>query len=137
VIFTTRRVSTDTLCAALCVFLLLGVVWALAYSLCAAVQTSSFAFTLAPEVPTPSMQLGRGGSVAAVYFSFTTLTTLGYGDIIPTSPFTRVLACTEAIAGQAYLTVLVARLVSLHLTHSRRRRRRPDRRRDHREAETH
>ena len=56
-----------------------------------------------------------------VYYSFVTLTTLGYGDIVPVSPSARALATLEALTGQLYLTVLVARLVGLHITHSSRR----------------
>ncbi|HVJ37759.1 MAG TPA: potassium channel family protein, partial [Stenotrophomonas sp.] len=54
--------------------------------------------------------LGMGG---AIYFSFVTLATLGYGDITPASSVMRGLAVQEAIAGQLYLALLVARLVGL------------------------
>ena len=54
-----------------------------------------------------------------VYFSFTTLTTLGYGDIHPLSQPAQALTYLEAVAGQFYLTVLVARLVGLHLSKSK------------------
>jgi voltage-gated potassium channel len=47
------------------------------------------------------------------YFSFTTLTTTGFGDITPTAPLTRTLAVFEALAGQLYLVITLARLVSL------------------------
>ena len=49
-----------------------------------------------------------------VYFSFTTLTTLGYGDIAPASALARSLAMLEAVIGPLYLTILVARLVALY-----------------------
>ena len=49
------------------------------------------------------------------YFSFTTLTTLGYGDLTPLTLATRVLSCAEAIIGQLFLTILIARLVGLHV----------------------
>jgi len=61
--------------------------------------------------------VGRGDSTV-LYFSFTTLTTLGYGDIVPTSPISRMLTSVEAIAGQLYLAVLVARLVGMHIVSS-------------------
>jgi hypothetical protein len=63
-----------------------------------------------------------------MYFSFATLTTLGYGDIVPTSPVSRMLASVEAIAGQLYLAVLVSRLVGLHIAEpiDQRRRARPE-----------
>ena len=71
-------------------------------------------------VPGPfrTAQEGTQTSAPMIYFSFVTLTTLGYGDIVPLSPAARALAMVEALLGQLYLTVLVARLVGLHITHS-------------------
>jgi Ion channel len=54
------------------------------------------------------------------YYSITTLTTLGYGDIVPVHPFARTLAMMESLVGQLYPTVLLARLVSLYIIHSHR-----------------
>ncbi len=51
-----------------------------------------------------------------IYFSYVTLTTLGYGDIVPVSSYARSLAISEAVIGQLYLTILVARLVGLHIS---------------------
>jgi hypothetical protein len=116
-IFRGRRVTRETLAAAMCVYLLLGAMWALAYSTCAALEPSPFAISGQAE-PAPTMRIARSGSVTVLYFSYTTLTTVGYGDIVPTSAFTRMLANVEALAGQLYLTVLVARLVSLHIAHA-------------------
>jgi hypothetical protein len=72
------------------------------------------------------MRIGTGQPVGVLYFSFVTLTTLGYGDVVPTSPVTRTLASLEAITGQLYLTVLVARLVGLHIAESLGQRGGPD-----------
>jgi hypothetical protein len=55
----------------------------------------------------------------AVYFSFVTLVTLGYGDIVPRGEAARGIAIVEAVAGQLYLAVMIAYLVSLHVTASR------------------
>jgi hypothetical protein len=52
------------------------------------------------------------------YFSIVTITTLGYGDIIPVHPFARTLAMMEALIGQLYPAILLARLISLHVVHS-------------------
>jgi voltage-gated potassium channel Kch len=52
------------------------------------------------------------------YFSFVTLTTIGYGDIVPRSAAGRIFASLEAVMGQIYLAVLVARLVGLHIIHA-------------------
>ena len=51
-----------------------------------------------------------------IYYSFVTLTTLGYGDIVPRSEVVRGLAIMEAVAGQLYLAVMIARLVSLYIS---------------------
>ncbi len=57
--------------------------------------------------------LGNAG-----YYSFVTMTTLGYGDIVPASPVARMCAVLQAVLGQLYLAVLVARLVGLHILHA-------------------
>ena len=56
------------------------------------------------------------GSGLAFYYSFVTLSTLGYGDVSPLNPIARMFSYTEAITGQVYLAVLVARLVGLHIS---------------------
>jgi voltage-gated potassium channel Kch len=67
-------------------------------------------------------ETGKNDYVARVmrlrYFSFMTLTTVGYGDIIPRSPAARTMAMLEAVMGQIYLMVLVARLVGLYIVHA-------------------
>ena len=55
-----------------------------------------------------------------VYFSFVTLTTLGYGDITPASPTVRTLTILEALVGQLFIGILIARLVSLQIAHAQR-----------------
>ncbi len=62
------------------------------------------------------IQFGGRNSTDALYFSFVTLTTLGFGDIAPISPLARTLVMLEAVTGQLFLAVLVARLVGLHIT---------------------
>lgn len=117
-IFTSKQVTLNLLCASLCVYLLLGIAWGLAYSAASVVNVNSFKFTPgAGDMPTAMRMDGRH-SIEAIYFSFTTMTTLGYGDIVPTTPITRMLAVLEAIVGQLYLAVLVARLVGLHIVTS-------------------
>jgi hypothetical protein len=54
-----------------------------------------------------------------LYFSFVTLTTLGYGDIVPVSGAAKMLASGEALFGQIYLAVFIARLVALHVAGAR------------------
>jgi voltage-gated potassium channel len=117
VIFDSRQVTFNTLCASLCVYLLLGLMWALAYSAEDLVDPAAFTNTVAADTHPSWMRVG-GGETTVLYFSFATLTTLGYGDIVPTSPISRMLASSEAITGQLYLAVLVARLVGMHIVHS-------------------
>jgi voltage-gated potassium channel Kch len=52
------------------------------------------------------------------YFSFMTLTTVGYGDVVPLSPVARTMAMLEAVMGQFYLVALIGRLVGLHIVHT-------------------
>lgn len=103
------KVTRDKIAAAICVYLILGVIWGMFYGL---------AETLDPGALGGIVDVGSRGTGSAVYFSYITLTTLGYGDITPVSPTTRALAIVEAIAGQIYIAVMIARLVGLHTTYS-------------------
>lgn len=104
------KVSFDILCAAIADYLMLGLLWSFLYQLVARIFPDSFFFALgsAPRhVPT---------GFEAFYFSFATLMTVGYGDIIPATNVSRMLAVTESVAGVFYVTILVARLVSIYST---------------------
>jgi hypothetical protein len=116
-IFDGREVTFNTVCASLCIYLLLGVVWALAYSVDDVLDPAAFTGTVDGSKHPGWLRLVRG-ETTVLYFSFATLTTLGYGDIVPTSPISRMLATIEAITGQLYLAVLVARLVGMHIARS-------------------
>ena len=105
-----ERVSREKIFGALSVYLLLGVIWSLLFIMVDFLVPGSFRYGQDRALTGAEM----------VYYSFVTLTTLGYGDIVPVSPSARSLATLEALTGQLYLTVLVARLVGLHITHSSR-----------------
>ncbi len=106
-------VTIDRIFAAVCVYMLIGFGWTFAYALLEEIVPGSFA---------PLPQTGPTDYVAHIlglrYFSFMTLTTVGYGDIIPRSAAARTMAVIEAVMGQIYLTVLVARLVGLHIVYT-------------------
>lgn len=102
------EMNTNRLVGAICVFLLLGVIWALMYSLLELVAPSSFSGI--------DRVAGAAWATDWIYFSFVTLTTLGYGDVAPVSATARSLAYLQAIAGQFYLAVLVAALVSAYIS---------------------
>ena len=107
-----EKVSREKIFGALSVYLLLGVIWSLLFMMVDFLVPGSFRYGQDRALTGAEM----------VYYSFVTLTTLGYGDIVPISPSARGLATFEALTGQLYLTVLIARLVGLHITHSSRRR---------------
>lgn len=115
-LFRSRIVTLDIVAGSLCVYMLLGLVWALGYSLIETYHPGSFHYTPVGLGPPPVMELGQKDA-AVLYFSFATMTTLGYGDIIPATAVTRMLATFQAIVGQLYLTVLVAKLVGMHIVH--------------------
>lgn len=94
------EITRDKLYGAISVYLLVGLAWAAAYALLQAVAPGSF--TSASDKPD------------LIFFSFVTLTTLGYGDITPVTGPARSLALLEAVTGVLYLAVLVARLVSAY-----------------------
>jgi hypothetical protein len=78
-------------------------------------------YTLTPQAFTglPPGHVEQGAGAALLYFSFTTLTTAGYGDITPLHPMARNIANLEAVIGQLYPATLLARLVSLEIEHRR------------------
>lgn len=115
-LFTTNRVTFDTISASLCAYLLLGVLWSIAYSLLEILAPGSFAFAFANSQTAPSLRFGGQDTIFALYYSFVTMTTLGYGDIAPATSPARMLAAFQAVIGQLYLTVLVARLVGMHIS---------------------
>jgi len=102
------RVNSEVLCAGIATYLMLGLFWAFGYLLVNRIDPSSFAFTISNESG-QSM-----GGFNGLYFSLVTLTTCGYGDIVPVTPVARMLAMTEAMSGTIYVAVLISRLVALH-----------------------
>ena len=113
-LFHCRDVDLDTLAASVCVYLTLGLVWLSAYSILVYFQPEAFRDVTAIDED-EQFALMSLKSAHGLYFSFVTLTTLGYGDMAPATPMARLLAWSEAVVGQLFLTMLVARLVGLHL----------------------
>jgi len=103
-----HRVNSEVLCAGVSVYLLLGLAWIFAYLLVA--RTVPGAFFLNNGTTTGHSLQGAD----AFYFSFVTLSTVGYGDIIPVSNVARMLAAMESMTGTLYVAVLIARLVALY-----------------------
>jgi hypothetical protein len=97
-----QLVDAEHLYAALSAYLLAGIFFGLFYWVLDQVRPGTFAAT------------GDFSRMSAIYFSFVTLATLGYGDIVPRTDVARGLAIVEGVGGQLFLAVMVARLVSLY-----------------------
>ncbi|HEX4638836.1 MAG TPA: ion channel [Chthoniobacterales bacterium] len=110
----TGKVTWDKIYGAVCAYLLLGFAWAFAYSVIEEVRPGAFKWLASSE---PRDLVDRVMQLR--YFSFVTLATVGYGDIVPQAPVARTLALLEAMLGQFYLVALIGRLVGLHIVHER------------------
>lgn len=109
------EVTLDTIIGSTCGYLLLGLLFAL---VCALVEWLAPGSYLIPET-SALRSADRYEFRSLIYFSFVTLTTLGYGDIHPLSSPARALAVAEAVIGQLYLTILIARLIGMHISQRR------------------
>ncbi len=111
-VFAAGRVNFRRIEGAIAAYLLIGLVFACLYELLHRLDPGAFLHHGAPA--------SEVGEVASyLFFSFVTLTTTGYGDIVPVHPIARSLAILEALTGQLYLAILLARLVSLEIAHRR------------------
>ena len=106
------RVTNEVLAASITAYLLIGLIFAFGYKLAGLANPRAFLFT--DPAGGPSVMSGHG----AIYFSYVTLSTVGYGDIVPLSPLARTLAMTEAMTGTLYVAVLIARLVALQTSNA-------------------
>ncbi|HQR06930.1 MAG TPA: ion channel [Gemmatales bacterium] len=113
-IFKPRIVTFDTISASLCIYLMLGAVWANIYAIVEMVTPGSIVYVLPHANEQKITEIAR--SFHMLYFSFVTLSTVGYGDMVPTTTVARMFAVTEAISGQIYLLVMVSRLVGLQVS---------------------
>ncbi len=102
------QVNADVLCAGISTYLLLGLLWAAAYSLVTRLDPHAFALLYG------AAEAGRMGRFDNLYFSFVSLTCLGCNDIVPVSRPARMLMVVEATTGVLYLAVMIARLVALY-----------------------
>lgn len=101
-----REINANRVVGAVCVYLLLGSAWAVAYGMVEIIYPGSFMGAALDQV--------SGQETKWLYFSFVTLTTLGYGDITPVTNTARVLVYAEAIFGVFYMAILVANIVSAY-----------------------
>lgn len=107
-IFSETTVTIDSIQGGIAIYFLSGVFWAFLYQTLLLFDPDAILFS----------DHVVGAFSDLIYFSFITMTTLGYGDIMPISRMAKNMAVLEAVWGQTYLAVLVARLVGLHLSGS-------------------
>jgi hypothetical protein len=107
-----KDISANRVVGAISLYLLLGAIWAISYAVLEMLAPGSFTGFSAP--------ISQGWSSEWLYFSFVTMTTLGYGDLAPLSSTARTLAYMQAVFGQFYIAILVAGLVSGYITHNQR-----------------
>ena len=110
-----KMVTMDTIAAGICVYLFFGNICGFIYAIVGRIDPDAFSI---PAATASYLGDNIGDISSAMYFSFVTLTTLGYGDITPINEVARSLAFLEAAMGQIYLTVLIASLVGIHISTS-------------------
>lgn len=102
---TTEQVTADIIKGGICIYFLFGFLWAFLYDLVHMFDPAAF-YAVSPIISTADL----------THFSFTTLTTVGYGDISPASNIARVLANLEGIVGVMYPAIFISRLVNQRTT---------------------
>ncbi len=107
-----RRVTANLLYGAICIYLLFGIAWAFVYSALELVTPGSI---VTNGMALSDVYQGAEFNAHLVYFSFVTISTLGYGDISPATIAAGTAAYFEAISGQIYLVIVIARLVGLYV----------------------
>ena len=103
-----QEITIDTLLGAICGYLLLGLTWSHLYLAMSCLDPSSFSYHIEPNAFRDNVQ-------HFMYFSYITLTTVGYGDITPRTDIARAFSWLEAAIGQIYLTVWISQLVAMHI----------------------
>jgi ion channel len=102
-VFQSSEITADTILAAIVAYLFLAIAFSRAFVIVESLSPSSF-----------GLRAGVNSDFELLYFSFVTIATLGYGDVVPRLPTAQILAMLEAVIGQFYVAVLIAWLVSAH-----------------------
>ena len=104
-----ERVTVDSILGSICAYLFLGMFFAFVFGVITILLPGSFHYAIEGAGAGP-IKLSD-----LLYFSYSTLTTTGYGDILPTHPFVRTIAMTESIVGTLYIAIMITRLIGLHV----------------------
>ncbi len=108
-IFKEKEVSVNVIYSSIVVYLLIAIMWAFVFSVIESIHPGSF------EIGKDQIEIGRS---LFLYYSFVTITTLGYGDITPITSIANSFSFLEAVTGQLYIAILIARLVGIHIAQS-------------------
>jgi hypothetical protein len=113
IILTAKQVTTHVIYGAMCAYLILGLAYSEMYMLLIIINPASFSFSSGSFFSVDTFR----NIVDVFYFSFVSLTTLGYGDITPATSISRMFSSLEALTGQLFIAIVIARLVALHVSH--------------------
>ena len=108
-LFREDEVTLDVIYSAIVVYLLMALMWTFIFDVIEYLQPGSFLVTASPS---------QGSRIHFIYYSFVTITTVGYGDILPVSLTARAFSIMEMVVGQIYLVVLISRLVGINVAQS-------------------
>ncbi len=109
-LLTGNRINLNMIMGSICVYILVGISWSIFYFFVSVIHPGAFNGVTVIGAKQQFYDL--------LYYSFVTLSTLGYGDITPVTPIARTLAYIEALFGQFYIAILVASFVGMHITNS-------------------
>ena len=117
-VLSARRVTLDTISGAMCSYCLIGLAWAFVYRAMFVANPHAFVFAAGSFHIFENNSRSEPQLMNFAYYSFATLTTTGFGDVTPAVGVSRGISVLEAVAGQFFLAILIARLVSLEIIHS-------------------
>lgn len=107
-LFTGEQIDLNMIMGSICVYILVGICWSIFYFFESIIHPGAFNGI--------DVEIGKSRFTDLLYYSYVTLSTLGYGDITPVTPIARTLAFLEALFGQFYIAILVASFVGMHIS---------------------
>ena len=107
-LFTGEQIDLNMIMGSICVYILVGICWSIFYFFESIIHPGAFNGI--------DVEIGKSRFTDLLYYSYVTLSTLGYGDITPVTPIARTLSFLEALFGQFYIAILVASFVGMHIS---------------------
>lgn len=107
-LFTGEKIDLNMIMGSICVYILVGICWSIFYFFESVIHPGAFSGVDA--------EISKSRFTDLLYYSYVTLSTLGYGDITPVTPIARTFSFLEALFGQFYIAILVASFVGMHIS---------------------